>query len=111
LYTTRFGYEQLPSFDKKLSELSLDKFDLPSGTTIYQHAESLITKWPEVNYNFLHIDKYDATDVLWNGFEGIINNRVDGVFLTNTVDTVEDVTYNRNVMQPLPIGFIYYNVE
>jgi hypothetical protein len=42
--TTRFGYEQLPSFDKKLSELSLDKFDLPSGTTIYQHAESLITK-------------------------------------------------------------------
>jgi hypothetical protein len=73
----------------------------------------LITKkWPEVNYNFpqIHIDKYDATDV-WNGFEGIINNRVDGVFLTNTVDTVEDVTYNRNVMQPLPIGFIYYNVE
>jgi hypothetical protein len=103
--TTRFGYEQLPSFDKKLSELSLDKFDLPSGTTIYQHAESLITKkWPEVNYNFpqIHIDKYDSTDVLWNGFEGIINNRVDGVFLTNTVDTVEDVTYNRNVMQPLP---------
>jgi hypothetical protein len=48
--------------------------------------------------------------VLWNGFEGIINNRVDGV-LTNTVDTVEDVTYNRNVMQPLPYGFIYYNVE
>jgi hypothetical protein len=30
----RFGFEQLPSFDKKLSELSLDKFDLPAGTTI-----------------------------------------------------------------------------
>jgi hypothetical protein len=103
--TLRFGYEQLPSFDKKLSELSLDKFDLPVGTSIYQHAESVITQtWPAVNYNFpqIHVDKYDATDELWNGFESIINNRVDGAFLTNTVDTVEDITYNRNVMQPLP---------
>lgn len=103
--TLRFGFEQLPSFDKKLSELSLDKFDLPEGTTIYQHAESIITQtWPAVNYNFpqIHVDKYDPTDDLWNGFENIINNRVAGAFLTNTVDTVEDITYNRNVMQPLP---------
>ena len=103
--TLRFGFEQLPSFDKKLSELSLDKFDLPIGTSIYQHAETIITQtWPAVNYNFpqVHVDKYDPTDELWNGFEGIINNRVDGAFLTNTVDTVEDITYNRNVMQPLP---------
>jgi hypothetical protein len=103
--TTRFGYEQLPSFDKKLSELSLDKFDLPAGTSIYQHAQTIINQtWPAVNYNFpqIHVDKYDATDLLWNGFGGIINNRVNGAFLTNTVDTVDDITYNRNVMQPLP---------
>lgn len=101
----RFGFEQLPSFDKKLSELSLDKFDLPAGTTIYQHAQNVITQtWPAVNYNFpqIHVDKYDPTDALWNGFESIINNRVAGYFLTNTVDTVENITYNRNVMQPLP---------
>ena len=103
--TLRFGFEQLPSFDKKLSELSLDKFDLPAGTTIYAHAETIITQtFPAVNYNFpqIHVDKYDATDALWNGFEGILNNRVAGAFLTNTVDTAADVTYNRNVMQPLP---------
>lgn len=103
--TTRFGYEQLPSFDKLLSELSLDKFSLPSGTTIYQHAETIITQtFPAVNYNFpqVHVDKYDPTDDLWNGFGGIINNRVDGAFLVNTVDTVADITYNRNVMQPMP---------
>ena len=103
--TLRFGFEQLPSFDKKLSELSLAKFDLPIGTTIFQHAESVITQtWPAVNYNFpqIHVDKYDPSDALWSGFEGIINNRVNGAFLTNTVDTVEDIIYNRNVMQPLP---------
>lgn len=103
--TVRFGFEQLPSFDKKLSELSLDKFDLPAGTSIYAHAETIIPQtFPAVNYNFpqIHVDKYDPTDALWNGFEGILNNRVAGAFLTNTVDTVEDITYNRNVMQPLP---------
>lgn len=101
----RFGFEQLPSFDKMLSELSLDKFDLPEGTSIFQHAESVITKtWPAVNYNFpqIHVDKYDPEDDLWNGFEKILNNRVDGAFLINTVDIVADITYNRNVIQPLP---------
>lgn len=103
--TLRFGFEQLPSFDKTLSELSLEKFVLPAGTTIFEHAQSIISQtWPEVNYNFpqIHVDKYDPTDELWNGFGSIINNRVSGVFLENTVDTVEDITYNRNVMQPLP---------
>ena len=103
--TLRFGFEQLPSFDKKLSELSLDKFLLPDGTTIYAHAETIIIQtFPDVNYNFpqIHTEKYDPTDELWNGFGNIINNRVEGNFLINTVDIVEDITYNRNIMQPLP---------
>lgn len=101
--TLRFGFEQLPSFDKLLSELSLDKFTLPPGTTIYEHAETVITQtFPAVNYNFpqIHVDKYDPTDELWVGFEGIINNRVSGNFLINEV--IVDETFNRNVMQPLP---------
>jgi len=101
--TVRFGFEQLPSFDKKLSELSLDKFDLPEGTTIFEHAQTVITQtFPEVNYNFpqIHVDKYDPTDDLWFGFEGRINNRVDGEFLFNEV--IVDETFNRNVMQPMP---------
>jgi hypothetical protein len=99
----RFGFEQLASFDKMLSELSLDKFTLPFNTTIYEHAQTVITKkFPEVNYNFpqIHVDKYDPEDEFWTGFEGIINNRVDGTFLINEV--IGDETLNRNVMQPLP---------
>ncbi|MDR6844538.1 hypothetical protein [Flavobacterium granuli] len=103
--TLRFGFEQLPSFDKKLSQLSLANFTLESGTTIFDHAQSVITKtWPEVNYNFpqVHVDRYDTSEGIWENFGGILNNRVSGSFLENTVDTVEDITYNRNVMQPLP---------
>lgn len=101
----RFGFEQLPSFDKKLSELSLDKFDLPSGTTIYQHAETANTKiWPNTNYKFpqIHVDKYDPEDDEFSNFEKILNNRKNSSFLVNTVDTVADITYNKNIMQPLP---------
>lgn len=103
--TLRFGFEQLPSFDKKLSELSLDKFDLPSGTTIFQHAETTNTKvWPNTNYKFpqIHVDKYDPEDDEFSNFEKILNNRVSGDFVTNYVDTVADITYNKNIMQPLP---------
>lgn len=103
--TLRFGFEQLPSFDKKLSELSLDKFDLPSGTTIFQHAETTNTKvWPNTNYKFpqIHVDKYDPEDDKFSNFEKILNNRVSGAFVTNYVDTVADITYNKNIMQPLP---------
>ena len=104
--TLRFGFEQLPSFDKKLSELTLEKFDLPEGTTIYAHAETIITKtWPEVNYNFpqVHVDKYPIDDELWTTFGGILNNRANGAFLMNTVETIleGEVTFNRNIMQPL----------
>jgi hypothetical protein len=101
----RYGLEQLPSFDKKLSELSLDKFDLSQGTTIYDFAETIISKtWPEVNYNFpqIHVDKYDVTEEGWSAFKGIINNRQSDAFLINTVDTQSGVASNRNVMQPLP---------
>jgi len=101
----RYGFEQLPSFEKKLSELSLDKFDLPSGISIYNHAQTVISKtWPEVNYNFpqIHVDKYNPEDDLWSGFQKIINNRVGGLFLENDVNVSADITNNRNVMQPLP---------
>jgi hypothetical protein len=101
----RYGFEQLPSFDKKLSDLSLEKKLLPTGMNIQQHAESIIAQtWPSVNYNFpqVHVDKYDTTDGVWEAFEGIINHRVAGAFLVNTLDEVEEIEYNRNVMQPMP---------
>ncbi len=103
--TLRFGFEELPSFDKKLSELSLDVFDLPTGVSIYQHAETIINQtWPAVNYNFpqIHTDKYDTGQFPWGYFTKIINNRINGAFLTNYYDTINIEEVNRSIMQPLP---------
>lgn len=96
-----YGFDEFPNFKKKLSELPLDKFEV---TNIYDHAATIIPQtWPAVNYNFpqLHIDKIDNTQAPWEAFEGIINNYKDGAFLINEVD-VDDITYNRNIIQPLP---------
>ena len=103
-----FGFDQLPNWEKKLSELPLQKFELAPGTDIYAHAETIITQtWPAVNYNFpqIHTDKIDPdNDDVFFAFEKIINNRKAGAFLINEVITegAEEVTYNRNIMQPLP---------
>ena len=103
-----FGYDQLPNFEKKLSQLPLDSFELPIGTNIYQHAKTIITQtWPAVTYNFpqIHTDKIDpTTDDVYAYFEKIINNYKNGDFLINEVITADGVstTYNRNIMQPLP---------
>jgi len=104
--TLEFGFEQLPSFDKKLSELSLQTFDLPANTDIYEHANSVITQsYPAVNYNFpaVHIDKIDNTnDDEWELFEKTINNRKLGHFVQNIYNTTEERSENYNIMQPLP---------
>ena len=103
-----YGYDQLPNFEKKLSELPLDKFELPSETNIYAHAKTVISQsWPNVNYNFpqIHTDKIDPdNDDVFFAFEKIINNYKDDEFLINEVVTEggDDITYNRNIMQPLP---------
>jgi hypothetical protein len=103
----RFGYDQLPSWSKKLSELPLHRFELPEGVSIYEHAETIIPQsYPDVDYNFpqIHTDKIDVeNDENYFAFEKIINNRKSGAFLTNEVleEGGDSVTYNRNIMQPL----------
>lgn len=97
-----WGFEEFPSFNKKLSELTLDKFEVAN---IYTHAAGIISQtFPNVNYNFpqIHTDKIDTDDEIWFAFEKILNNYKAGVFLENYVDLVEDITYNKNIMQPLP---------
>ena len=101
-FTLNYGFEEFPSWNKKLSELPLDKFEVPN---IYTHAATIISQtYPAVNYNFpqIHTDKIDTEDDIWFAFEKIINNYKLGAFLVNDVDLVEDITYNRNIMQPLP---------
>lgn len=100
--TISWGFEEFPSWNKKLSELPLDKFEVAN---IYTHAAGIISQtYPAVNYNFpqIHTDKIDTDDDIWFAFEKILNNYKEGVFLENYVDTVEDITYNKNIMQPIP---------
>lgn len=103
--TFSFGFDQLPNFDKKLADLPLEKFNLPAGTSIYDHANTIVGQtWPAVNYNFpqIHNKSMDVTDDKWAYFKKILNNRVDGVFLQNGIDPANGAAANRNVMQALP---------
>jgi hypothetical protein len=98
----RYGFDEFPNFDKKLSDLDLESFEITTGD-IYTHALSIIDQsWPDVNYNFpqIHTDKINTSDSIWTHFGEIINNYSDGDFLINEV--IDDITYNRNLMQPLP---------
>lgn len=99
--TLRYGFEELPSFNKKLSELSLYQNMVDN---IYTHAANVITKtWPEVNYNFpqIHTDQIDTDNETWFAFEKKLNNYVSGAFLENYIDTGDNLYYNKNIMQPL----------
>ncbi|WP_116787605.1 hypothetical protein [Flavobacterium psychrotrophum] len=101
--TVRYGLDDFPNFTKKLAELPLLQLQVAD---IYQHAKTIISQvWPDVNYNFpqIHTDKIDPeSDDVWFAFEKIINNYRAGAFLENNVDLSEDITYNRNIIQPLP---------
>lgn len=100
--TISWGFEEFPSWNTKLSALPLDKFEVAN---IYTHAAGIISQtYPAVNYNFpqIHTDKIDVEDDVWFAFEKILNNYKEGAFLENYVDVLEDITYNKNIMQPLP---------
>jgi len=99
----RFGFEEFPNYDKKLSELPLQKFVLTEPMNDY--ALGIIPQaYPAVNFNFPQIilDSIDTASNQWQAFEGIINNYVGSAFLINEYDAVNDIEINRNIMQPLP---------
>lgn len=99
----RFGLEEIPNYDKQLSALPLEEFDLVGN--IYDHAETIITQtYPAVNYNFVmaHTNQIDVSTTQWEHFQGIINKRVSGAFVENEFDAMSSTQYNRNVMIPQP---------
>lgn len=100
----KYGMDEFPNFQKKLNELDLEKKDVQN---IFTEAELTIYKtYPSTNYNFpqIHTEKFDPGTPEYNGFRKIINNRIDGNFLQNTVENEdgEDIMYNRNIIQPMP---------
>ncbi|WP_185210568.1 hypothetical protein [Elizabethkingia meningoseptica] len=101
------GFEDLPNFEKKLSELPFDKIIVAD---IYNHANEIVNKkYPDVSYNFpkLITDEYDLNSQQWKYFDGLINNRTTPrtggakVFPRNEVIDGFDVA-NRNIIHPLP---------
>jgi hypothetical protein len=96
------GTDNFPSFDKKLSELLLERKPV---SNIIDEAVSVLSKsYPETNYNFpmVHTDKYDPSSADFNGFLKTINNYSAGLFLTNSLEPVANLDLIKNIMQPLP---------
>ena len=104
------GFEDLPNFEKKLSDLPFDKIVVQD---IYDHANEIVNKkYPDVNYNFpkLITDEYDLNSTQWKYFDGLINNRTTSrstgnntpkIFPKNEVINGFNVA-NRNIIHPLP---------
>lgn len=97
-----YGFENISTWDKKLAELSLHEFDLPTGVSIYEYAKADINKtYPAVDFCFpaIHID-LDRDDPLWENFEGLLNNFRNNNFIENTYDVPNEISLNKNIMQP-----------
>lgn len=99
------GFDELPNFEKKLSELPLEKFNV---SNIYTHAESICKKkYPEVNYNFPRViyDKHSEDETGWEYFNKFINDRREEHFVNNnelSQDGPGTYHVNRNIIQPMP---------
>lgn len=108
------GFEDLPNFDKKLSELPLEYKEV---TDIYDHANEIVSKkYPETNYNFpkLYTSEFDLEIEGWKYFDSFINNRVRlsgssvKVFPRNEIQENPNGwdCINRNIIHPVPY-FLY----
>ena len=107
-----YGLEEFPLWETKLSELPLENFELVTED-MYTHAKNRVNKvWPEVNYTFpaVHAAIYKEDNEIWEYFEGQINNYQFGDFLENDFDSVEVISYNRNILQPFPSLIYVLNV-
>lgn len=102
-----FGFEDLPNWDKKLSELSWEKFAVPD---IHIYAKDICSKkYPQTNFNFPRIftPKYSPEEKMWDAFNGYYNDLdvVAGSMKKNYVDSAGNI-FNQNIIHPC-IHFLY----
>ncbi len=100
--TYETGLDEFATWNKRLEELPLLELTLPEGTTIYEHAASMVgSTFPAVDYCFpaVHVDEYDTDDGTFGDFKKIVNLYQDGEFVTNWVDVL-NVSHIRNIMHP-----------
>lgn len=98
-----FGFEDLPNFNKKLSELPLEKFSVPD---IYTYAKEICAKkYPETNFNFprMYTSKYPPDQKVWDAFDGYYNDmKADGTEMRrNYIDSLGEI-FNVNIVHPTP---------
>ena len=97
-----YGFEEIPNFSKKLSEIPYEKFSVPD---IHVFAKTIAEKkWPQTNFNFPRVftKKYAPTGI-WSSFDGYINDlKTDGTEMRrNYIDGTGNI-FNINIIQPLP---------
>ncbi|MDR2205739.1 MAG: hypothetical protein LBE36_06265 [Flavobacteriaceae bacterium] len=98
-----FGFEELPNFDKKLSELPLEKFNVDD---IHIYAKQICAKkYPATNFNFprIYTDKYSPDSEQWQTFDGYYNDlKPDGTEMRrNYLDNDLNI-FNVNIIHPCP---------
>ena len=98
-----YGFDELPNWTKKLSELPLENFSVPD---IHTYAPTLLNKkYPEVNFNFPRIynKKYDPTTEVWDAFDGFLNDMKRDMteMRRNYIDGVGNI-FNVNIIHPMP---------
>ena len=103
-----YGLDDVPNFNKKLSELPLENFKVDD---IYKFAKEICgKKYPEVNYNFprIYTKKYDPSSKMWDAFSGYYNDLKDdgSEMRRNYIDETNQEIYNVNIIHPMP-HFIY----
>lgn len=100
--TIRYGLEALPNWEKKLSDIEMDVVNT-DGIGMPGVAAAAIDKtYPEVNYNFPAVHSeyyYGMTD--FEGWEGVLNKRVNGSFVANYYDPGTKIV-NKNILYPFP---------
>lgn len=102
-----FGFEDLPNWEKKLSELSWEKF---SVADIHVYAKDVCAKkYPQTNFNFPRIftSKYSPDEKMWDAFNGYYNdlNVSANEMRRNYVDSSGNI-FNQNIIHPC-VHFIY----
>lgn len=97
------GFDDLPNFDKKLSELPFKTVSVPN---IYHHAEDVCKKkYPEVNYNFPCViyNKHIEEKKSWEYFNQFLNDRDENGFVNNNENASDSSPHvNRNIIHPMP---------
>lgn len=98
-----FGLEEILNFDKKLTELPLEKFDV---SDIHTYAKDVCAKkYPETNFNFprMYTTKYSPDSEVWSAFDGYYNDlKPDGSEMRRNYLDGDLNIFNVNIIHPCP---------